>query len=123
MLFQPGHVVTYRLLLAIALATTSWLTLTPSPLPLPLDHGDKLAHAGAFLLLAFLSDASWPPRPIGWWSLALLALYGAGIEIAQHFVSNRSMSAADLLANLTGLAFYALLIGPWLRHRQSLHQQ
>ena len=122
-LFQPGHAAAFRLLLAIALAITSWQTMTPSPMPLPLDHGDKLAHAGTFLLLAFLVDSGWPAHPIGWRAFSLLALYGAGIEIAQHFVSNRSMSAADLLADLTGLAFYALLIGPWLRRHQVRNRQ
>ena len=58
-----------------------------------------------------------PERPIDWRSLALLTLYGAGIEIAQHAVPNRAMSAADLVADIVGLLLYALLVGPWLRRR------
>lgn len=113
--FKSGQAAAFRLLLGLALLTTTWLTLTPNPAPLPVDHADKLLHAGTFLLLAFLADAGWPERNIGWRPLALLALYGAGIEIAQQFVPNRLMSAGDLIANLAGLALYARLISPWLR--------
>lgn len=108
----------FRLLLAATLAISTWQALTPSPIPLPGEDSDKLAHAGTFLLLAFLTDAAWPERPIGWRSLALLALYGAGIEIVQHAVPNRAMSAADLVADIVGLLLYALLVGPWLRRLQ-----
>jgi VanZ family protein len=104
-----------RLLLLLALAVTTWQTLTPNPPPLPGENSDKLVHAGVFLVLALLTDFAWPGRPIGWRALMLLALYGAGIEIAQHFAPPRTMSAADLAADVAGLALYALLIGPWLR--------
>ena len=112
----PAQAGLFRLLLALALLLISWTTLTPSPLPLPAG-GDKLAHAGAFLLLAFLTDASWPTRPLDGRALTLLVLYGAGIELAQGGIPNRFMSLADLFANLAGLALYACLLGPRLRRR------
>lgn len=114
-LFTPAHAGGFRLLLLAAIVITSWQALTPSPLPLPMSGGDKLAHAGAFLALAFLADAGWPARGIGWRAVALLAAYGALIELAQGFVPDRSSSALDLLADLSGLMLYAGLIGPWLR--------
>lgn len=114
-LFHPAYARGFQALLIIALALTTWSTLTPSPIPLPGAGGDKVAHAGAFLVLAFLADAAWPGRALGWKALALLAVYGAGIEIAQGFVPNRFTSGMDLIANLTGLILYAGLLGPWLR--------
>ena len=116
-LFAPAQARWFQLLLLLAVAVTSWQTLTPSPVPLPGVGSDKLAHTGAFLALAFLVDAAWPTRAIGWRALALLAAYGAGIEIAQGYVPNRFTSAMDLIANLTGLILYAGLLGPWLRKR------
>lgn len=117
MLFGPALAGPFRLALTVALLATSWQTLTPSPTPLPIDHADKLAHAGAFLLLALLADLGWPARPIGWRALTLLAAYGAGIEIVQGHVPNRDTSVLDLIANLVGLLLYAALLGPWLRRR------
>ena len=117
-LFSPARAGGFRLLLAIAIVLTAWQMLTPNPTPLPVNHADKLAHAGTFLLLAFLADAGWPGRPISWRALALLAAYGAGIELAQGQIPNRDASALDLAANLAGLLLYAGLLGPWLRRRR-----
>lgn len=115
-LFAPALAGWFRLLLVVAVALVAWQTLTPRPIDLPLPEGDKLAHAGAFLLLALLADAGWPQRPIGWRALSLLAAYGAGIEIVQGHVG-RDASFLDLAADVTGLALYAGLLGPWLRRR------
>jgi len=120
-LFAPAQARWFQLLLLVALTVTSWQTLTPSPVPLPGAGSDKLVHAGAFLALAFLVDAAWPTRTIGWRALALLAAYGAGIEIAQGFVPNRYTSAMDLVANLAGLILYTGFIGPWLRRHFTAH--
>lgn len=114
-LFNPALAGWFRLLLIAALAVVSWQTLTPNPVTVPVDGGDKLAHLFSFLVLALLTDLAWPNRPIGWRALALLAAYGAGIEIAQAYVPNRTTSGADLAADVAGLALYAGLLGPLLR--------
>jgi VanZ family protein len=116
-LFTPALAGWFRLLLAVTVVLLTWQMLTPDPTALPIHHGDKLAHAGAFLLLAFLCDAAWPLRRIGWRALTLLAVYGAIIELLQGLIAGRQSSAADLAANIAGLALYSALIGPWLRQR------
>lgn len=115
LLFNPALAGWFKLALVAALAVTTWQTLTPSPVPIPVDQGDKLAHLGIFFVLAFLSDAAWPERPLGWRALTLLAAYGAAIEIIQGFTPNRDPSWLDLLADLGGLLLYAGAVAPWLR--------
>jgi VanZ family protein len=114
-LSRHGGVMKGILLLAVLIV--AWLTLTPKAVPLPGADLDKLAHLGAFFTLALLTDLAWPERPLGWRAVALLWLYGAGIEIAQHYVPNRSLSAADLAADIAGVLLYAWLLAPWLRPR------
>lgn len=113
--FNPAFAGWFRVLLLAALVFIGWQSLTPNPVPLPAAGGDKLAHLFGFLGLALLADLAWPDRPIGWRALALLATYGAGIEIAQAYVPNRTTSVADLVADLGGLALYTGLLGPSLR--------
>jgi len=120
-LFAARHAGLFRLLLVAALLLTGWQTLTPDPLPLPGAQTDKLAHLVTFLLLALLADLAWPARAIGWRALALLAAYGAGIELAQAWVPHRDTSVLDLAADVAGLALYAGLLGPWLRRCFPVH--
>jgi len=87
-----------------------YLALSPSP-PRQMDTGwDKSNHALAFaslMVAGFFGYASSRARLVGLW-LALLAL-GAGIEIAQTYVPNRSGEWQDLLADALGLALGWLL--------------
>lgn len=103
----------YRLGLAAALILITWGSLTGDAPPMP-GHSDKLAHALAFLLLAGLADFAFPARRYDWRKVAPLLAYGLGIELAQTLLSHRVGSAADLLADATGLACYPL-ITPLLR--------
>jgi VanZ family protein len=109
------HSTTLKLLLLLSVAVVGWLTLTPKPVELPGAGSDKLAHFGAFFVLALLADLAWPAQRIGWRAIVLLVLYGGAIEIAQHYVPNRSMSAADLVADASGVLTHALLLSPLLQ--------
>lgn len=75
-----------------------------------LPHIDKLAHAGAFAVLALVGARA----GLRLWLLALLLLtYGVGIEVAQGlFTTTREASLADLLADAAGIA-----LGLWLAQR------
>ena len=68
-----------------------------------LPVSDKVLHFTAYLALATL--AAWAQR--GWrtsiWFAASLALLGAGLELAQHFVPGRTPEVADELANVLGV--------------------
>lgn len=70
-------------------------------------QADKLRHALAFITLWALGRRA-GLRP--GWALALGLLgFGVGIEIAQSFTPDRVASAADVLADLAGIA-----LGRWL---------
>jgi VanZ family protein len=68
-----------------------------------LPVSDKVLHFTAYVVLATL--AAWAQR--GWrasiWYATCLALLGAGLELAQHFVPGRTPELADELANVLGV--------------------
>lgn len=106
----------YRLMLGLALVITTWLALTPQPAPLPaVPLADKWAHVAAYLLLAFLADASWPERRFDWPKWGALMVYGIAIELMQSQIPNRFLSLGDIVANGTGIAAYGLLVSPALK--------
>jgi VanZ family protein len=105
----------FRLMLGLALVITTWLSLAPEPAPLPgVSHADKWAHLAAYVVLAYLVDASWPERPFDPSKWLALMLYGLAIEMVQSQLPQRMFSVADLLANAAGIAFYAVLLRRWL---------
>ena len=79
---------------------------------------DKLAHFGAYSVLASLARLGWLKLWGGWIFLGL-ALFGIGIEIAQHTMNlGRTGSFADTVANLLGAAFPLLVFHfVWTRHQ------
>ena len=105
-----------RLLLGLALALVTWLALTPQPVEMsPGLLLDKWSHLLAFLVLAFLTDASWPDRPFGLGKWGLLAGYGVALELVQMHIPNRLFDVADIVANLAGIGLYALVLVRLLR--------
>ena len=108
----------FQLLLAAALAFVTWQALTPAP-PLQPQVSDKLLHAGAFVLLAWLADFGWPDADYGLPKALPLLGYGAAIELAQSGIAARTAEWGDLAADAAGLAIYALLM-PALRRLPDL---
>ena len=77
--------------------------LPPEHLVLKVTTWDKLNHAVAYAMLAFVGSLGFRHgRPILFVAVALLVL-GAGLEVAQAAVPNRSPSPFDALANLVGI--------------------
>lgn len=105
---------TYRLLLLLAVTVTTYLAVVPAPLPADVDISDKLLHAGAFCVLFWLTDSSWPASGINPVKVSLLFGYGAMIEIIQSYIPYRDASLLDLAADGSGMLFYWLMI-PLLR--------
>lgn len=99
------------LFVALAFAITA-LALVPKP-PASASLGwDKLNHVAAFMALAWCARGAWPD---GRWSVlwgALLA-YGAGLEMAQGMTPNRQAEAADVLADLLGVALAQAAQAGW----------
>nr|WP_316644107.1 VanZ family protein [uncultured Roseateles sp.] len=106
----PAAAPWWRRLTLLLTLVVLYLALSPSP-PRQIDTGwDKSNHALAFASLmvsGFFGYASSRARLLGLW-LALLAL-GAGIEIVQLYVPNRSGEWLDLLADTVGLLLGCLL--------------
>jgi len=70
---------------------------------------DKVAHAVAFCLLAWLADQAFPGRRHDW--VNFLSLWSAGvlIEVMQFHTDYRCASVADLVADAVGLGMYFLI--------------
>ncbi len=79
------------------------LYFTTVPVPITTGAGDKGEHLLAFLLLGLLARLGWPNLSYGRFWLPLLALFGGGIELVQHFLPYRSADLLDLLADIAGL--------------------
>lgn len=76
---------------------------------LPRLPNDKLMHAGAFAVLAWLAlgVAAGPLSAAAW--MAGLAVAGWLIECLQSLVPDRGFSWADIVANLAGIALGILV--------------
>ncbi|UYM17181.1 VanZ family protein [Endozoicomonas euniceicola] len=97
-----------RVFLAVALTTMTVLGLMP-PEHIPLsDWNDKLQHIIAFVILAFLIDASWPETELNWKKALALLGYGLLLEVLQGFTDYRELSGLDLLADAAGIGLYAV---------------
>ena len=107
---SPCNTVGARLVLVLALLMITSMALTPTPGEVQQSVNDKLGHALAFLLLAFLVHTSWPRIQFGWRQFSALLGYGVALETAQHFIPNRYFSLLDMLADLAGIALYILMI-------------
>ena len=104
------------------------LTLTPGKsIPdLELFSYDKLGHMGIFMLQAYflVSGINFDKKNKNSVTKSLLLglliteIYGASVEVAQHFIPDRSMDIMDLLANslgviLGGVIFYLSIKLNW----------
>lgn len=99
----------YRLLLGLTLMIVTWLALTPQPPTLQADLMlDKWSHMLAFVVLAFLVDASWPDRTFDPAKWIPLFLYGVALEAIQMQIPNRIFDVADVGANAIGILLYAV---------------
>lgn len=97
-----------RPVLAAAILVITWLALTPQP-DAPGLGWDKLNHVAAFLVLAALAEAGWPGRAALPWRLALVLVYGLGIELVQGLLAYRQASALDFAADALGVGLWHAL--------------
>jgi len=95
----------------MALVGSYILSVLPGQTVAPLfSWSDKLNHAGAFLVLAFLLMYGWR---LPWWRGSIYLLgYGVFIEFSQLFAIHRSAELADVAADgvgiILGLSMYAI---------------
>jgi VanZ family protein len=96
----------FRATLAAAVLVTGYLAVTPVAIHELEVVSDKLQHAAAFYVLAFLLDFALPRSRFGWRKAAAVLGYGALIEIVQYFLPWRDSSVLDFLADCAGVALY-----------------
>lgn len=107
--------------LFIALAAAYWVALFVSThmpvenVDLGISNIDKLAHCGAYAILAFSIGsvlALWrgyqTRQPIWIWTLTIA--YGAIDEATQHFVPSRSPDVIDLACDAAGATLGLVLV-------------
>lgn len=93
----------HRVLFLLLLAFTLWNALQPGR-PSIGGLSDKVWHATAFYVLTLSAACAAPRLPIAYTAAALAAL-GVAIELLQRLPAvNRSMSFADWIADLVGIA-------------------
>ncbi len=103
--FRPAHIPSL-LVMGILFYLSSQPSSGLPPLPSPRD---KIVHAIAYMGLGWtfclwIKEKRWLTRPFRHAFLVLLAcaIFGVSDEIHQSFVPGRSVSAFDLMADMTG---------------------
>lgn len=112
---QFSKTIYYRLPVAAFCIAIYWQSSRPGMIPTDIPHTDKLLHALAYALLAFLATR-WlhiENRPKSRKTAIILAflfttLYGLSDEIHQYFVPGRFASSLDFIADMTGAAIFTL---------------
>lgn len=91
----------------VAFLAVAWLSVLPSEIAVVDDFNDKAKHVFAFLVLATGLLRYWRIS----WPIAVLGLLGYGIliEVVQSYVPGRTASAADVLADIAGIALAVLV--------------
>jgi len=109
----------FKALTLAALAVVLVMSLRPSVNLGSAPHMDKVVHLGAYAVLAGLTRLGWPSL---WGGIifAGLAIFGIGIELAQHFMDlGRTGSLADIFANMLGAALALIVFHIfWTRHQR-----
>jgi VanZ family protein len=100
----------FRGAFAATLATVTHLATTPIQAVPAFALSDKVAHAAAFFVLAFLLDFSFPATPLGGVKALSLLAYGMLLEIVQYFLPYRLFSVLDFVADGAGVALYAAIL-------------
>lgn len=100
-LFRVGFVASILLI-----SYLSFSEIGGSPFDVLTFLNDKLQHAAAFFVLAFLFDFAWPRQPWQWTKWLPLLGYGLFIEAVQFFIPFREFSLWDLAADGLGLLLY-----------------
>lgn len=98
----------------VQIALAAYFSLLPAAKLGTMPGSDKAWHLGGYLILALPIPFLWNGKLKVCAAAILLALYGAGLEIAQQYVPGRSFELADMLANSAGVVCGAALAA-WLR--------
>jgi glycopeptide antibiotics resistance protein len=98
-----------RLILGLVLLIATYMALIPMPELLQQSVNDKLGHLLLFVILGFLTHASWGNRRFNRKHALPLFAYGVTLECLQYFSPTRYFSWLDMLANGSGILLYWLI--------------
>jgi VanZ family protein len=120
-----SRIIVFRIALAAAVSGITILATSPVSYPVVADVNDKLNHVLAFLVLAWLTDASFPDKQFPLVLIFPLFAYGLAIEIIQYFLPFRMFSWYDVAADAAGLGCYKIFRYFWQRApvRASTHKE
>jgi len=106
------------LMFYISIITLFYLATSKQTTILPISNFDKVQHLVAFGWLTFLANIAWRQQFII--RFCIIFAISASIEIAQAFLSYRSSSGYDLIANAVGilLADFVLVVIRRSRHNR-----
>jgi len=98
---------------AYALLIT-YLSLAPEP-DMPTVGNDKLSHLLAYAGFATLAIGLFLSRRNYLFACLGIVAYSGLMEVVQHFIPGREMSALDLLANTAGVVLVLVVtrFAPW----------
>jgi VanZ family protein len=119
----PIETTLFRVALFVATLVATRLATAPLEAVSFVRLGDKVLHAGAFLVLAGLLDFSFPATRFAGGKVATLLAYGMAIEIVQHFLPYRSFSLLDWLADAGGVVLYVVVATPILKRTAWLQRR
>lgn len=97
----PCRPIAIALLILVCFAF--WAALQPSLAPPDEGGADKILHVLCFALFGGMAVFAFDRRML-WMAATGLLVFGAGIEIAQHFAPGREGSIGDWLGDAVGLA-------------------
>jgi VanZ family protein len=102
-IFKPG--------LISLLFILSCLAFTPlqSYLSINTDY-DKMNHLLAFLILAIVNDYMFSNKSFFYYTFLPLMAYAVLIETVQYFLPSRSFSLFDIIADMSGILVYLLIL-------------
>ncbi len=108
-----GRIVFYRLPVIMFCTLIFWQSSYPGMISGPaFPHQDKVLHFGGYAFLAILTARSlkegkpfWSPLKIKLITILFGCVYGLSDEIHQAFVSSRSASVYDFMADCAGSIF------------------
>lgn len=108
----------YRFAFISAMLTTLIICLIPISHAGPINHFDKIVHTANYLILSGLAWNAYPSQQSFFKThLPYIFTFGIFIEIAQGFTEYRTFSWLDMLANLSGVILFGILLK--IKHRQS----
>lgn len=98
----------------LCVLATAYLSVTTKPPGAMVLVSDKLVHLVGYFFLLFSCEIAYPRQNL---RIKFLFIFGFSLllEIIQYFVPNRQLSLLDILANLIGIAFGALLVFAYKR--------